>query len=250
MKLPSKRSHREHHPPQLPPKLFCSFVTGVQRPIRSSRTALPPTRALADTNLFVNLIASGVAGAAVTAVVTVTNENKDAEIERIQTLEGALPFAGAALIDAVAHSIPGLNVLFSLLAEPAGAAAGVAYLFTLILSAPSVDPNTLAPEGTVLDAKKADDSRAAVRVPFTEIIPTALRVVDTSNDASSGAGWTIGKDGLPKLPINSVLLVLGVGGVILEAAAHAPVLSLLLPRVLSVAGWLAGVGYVLNMNKK
>ena len=214
----------------------------MSRPARATRLV---TRA-GDTNLFVNLIGSAVAGAAVTAVVTYTAENTDKEIERIQTAEGIIPIAAAVGIDAVAHSIPGLNVLLSLLSEPAGAAAGVAYMFSLILSAPSVDPATLAPEGTVLDAKKADDSRGSVRVPFTRIVPTLLKVVDTTNDASSGAGWTIGKDGLPKLPINSVLIVLAVGGLILEAAAHAPVLSLLLPRILSVAAWLAAAGYVLD----
>lgn len=228
--------------------LFSFFCpAGVPRPARGVRMV---TRALADTNLFVNLLSSSLAGAAVTTVVLATSENRDEQIEKVQTLEGALPFAGAVLIDAVAHSIPGLNLLFGLLSEPAGAAAGVAYLFSLVLSAPSVDPSTLAPEGTVLDAKKANDSRAFVRVPFTDIVPTALKVVDYSNDASSGAGWTVGTDGIPKLPINSVLLVLGVGGFILEAAAHAPVLSLLLPRVLSVAGWLAAVGYGLNVTKK
>lgn len=35
---------------------------------------------------------------------------------------------------------------------------------------------------------QADDVRAAVRVPFTRIIPTALSVIDTTNDSSSGAG--------------------------------------------------------------
>ena len=210
------------------------------------------TRALADTNLFVNAIASAIAGAAVSTVVIATSENRDEQIEKVKALDTQtlIPFGGAIIADVVAHSIPGLNVLLGLLAEPAGAAAGVAYMFSLVLSAPSVDPATLAPEGTVINAKKADDSRGFVRVPFPEIVPTLLKVVDTSNDASSGAGWTIGKDGTPKLPINSVLLVLGIGGIILEAAAHAPVLSLLLPRVLSVAGWLAVVGYVLNMNKK
>jgi len=85
-----------------------------------------------------------------------------------------------------------------------------------------------------------------VRVPFTQIVPTALEVVDFDNDGSSGAGWTIGKSGLPKLPITSVLAVVGVGAVILEAASHAPVLSIFMPRVLSVAGWLAGAGYLLD----
>lgn len=204
------------------------------------------THALADTNLFVNLLSSAIAGAAVTSVVTFTSENKDQQIEKLQTIEGATPFVAAVAVDAIAHSIPGLNLLFNLLSEPAGAAAGVAYMFTLILSSKAVDPATLAPEGTVLDAKKADDSRAFVRVPFTKIVPTTLDVLDPTNDASSGAGWTIGKDGKPKLPINSVLIVLGVGGIILEAAAHAPVLGLLLPRVLSVAGWLAATGFALD----
>lgn len=35
---------------------------------------------------------------------------------------------------------------------------------------------------------QADDVRAAVRVPFTQIVPTALSVIDTTNDSSSGAG--------------------------------------------------------------
>jgi hypothetical protein len=76
--------------------------------------------------------------------------------------------------------------------------------------------------------------------------PSCAQVVDTTNSASSGAGWTTGPDGLPKLPINSVLLVLGVGGLILEAAGHAPVLGLFFPRVLQVAGWLAAAGWALD----
>eukprot|EP00889_Picochlorum_renovo_P005034 jgi/Picre1/32064/NNA_007412.t1 len=200
---------------------------------QSSRRSLSvKTYALSDTNIFINLLSSLTAGAAVTAVVTATGEGDiDKSIEKLQTVEGAAPLIAAFVIDAIAHSIPGLNILFNLVSEPAGAAAGVAYMFSLVLSAPSVDPSTLAPEGTVLDAKKAEDSRGFVRVPFTQIVPTALEVIDYENDSSSGAGWSIGKDGKPKLPINSVLIVLGVGGVILEAAAHAPVLSLLLPRV-------------------
>jgi len=123
----------------------------------------------------------------------------------------------------------------------------VAYLMTFILSSPAVDPNTLAPKGTLLDAEKAGDARGAVRVPFTKIIPTALAVVDPTNSGSSGAGWKASAPGgLPKLPLNSVLIVLGVGGLILEAAAHAPVLSLFMPRVLTVAAWLAVVGWALD----
>jgi len=101
-------------------------------------------------------------------------------------------------------------------------------------------------QGTILNAEKAEDSRGRVRVPFTKIIPTALEVVDFDNDGSSGAGWTIGKTGLPQLPITSVLAVLGVGAVILEAASHAPLFNIFMPRVLSVAGWLAGAGYLLD----
>ncbi|KAG2500614.1 hypothetical protein HYH03_001381 [Edaphochlamys debaryana] len=212
-------------------------------PVSSRRVA---ARAIDDTNFFINILGSGLAGAAVAAVTTYTAENRDKEIEKIQTVDGALPIGAAVAVDAIAHSIPGLNVIFNLIAEPVGAACGVAYMMTLILSAPSVDPNTLAPEGTVLNAKKAEDSRAAIRVPFTKLIPTALKVVDTSNEASSGAGWTIGENGLPKLPINSVLIVLGVGGVILEAAAHAPVMSFFLPRVLTMAAWYAAVGFALD----
>lgn len=73
-------------------------------------------------------------------------------------------------------------------------------------------------------------------------VSAALKVVDMKNEASSGAGWTIGENGLPKLPINSVLIVLGVGGVILEAASHGPVLSLFMPRVLQV-----GASHTLHM---
>lgn len=63
----------------------------------------------------------------------------------------------------------------------------------LVLSSPSVDPKTLAPEGTVLNAKKVEDARAVVRVPFTQIVPLALQVVDTENTGSSGQGWKIGE---------------------------------------------------------
>ncbi|KAI8468620.1 MAG: hypothetical protein J3K34DRAFT_426741 [Monoraphidium minutum] len=211
-----------------------------------SRRPCVTARAGLDTNIFVNVLASSAAGAAAMAVVLVTAEDTAQEFERVKTLEGALPIAAAIGVDAVAHSIPGLNILLALLSEPVGAAAGVAYMMSLVLSSPAVDPQTLAPKGTILNAEKADDSRARVRVPFTRILPTALEVVDFDNDGSSGAGWTIGKSGLPKLPITSVLAVLGVGGLILEAASHAPVLGLFMPRVLQVAGWLALAGYALD----
>lgn len=58
--------------------------------------------------------------------------------------------------------------------------------------------------------------------------------MDSSNSGSSGAGWAPGEDGLPSLPITTVVGVIGVGCVILELLAHAPVLSLFLPRVLQV----------------
>lgn len=71
-------------------------------------------------------------------------------------------------------------------------------------------------------------------------------MIDFSNDGSSGAGWKIGENGLPKLPITSVAAVVGVGCVILEAASHAPVIGLFMPRVLQVAGWMAAAGYLLD----
>jgi hypothetical protein len=218
---------------------------------RQSTTARPRarvvTRAIDDTNFIVNLLASSAAIAAATAVTTITAEDTDNEIARLQTLDGYAPLAAAVLADTLFHSIPGINILFSLLTEPLGAAAGVAYMMSVIISSPAVDPNTLAPKGTLLNAEKAQDARAAVRVPFTQIVPTALKVVDFSNTGSSGAGWTKGEDGLPKLPINSVLIVLGVGSLILEAAAHGPLLSLFLPRVLQVTAWVAGAGYAYNL---
>jgi hypothetical protein len=64
----------------------------------------------------------------------------------VQTAEGLIPLGAALAADVISHSTPGLNVLLSLLAEPAGAAAGVAYLMTLVLSSPAVDPSTLAPK--------------------------------------------------------------------------------------------------------
>lgn len=85
---------------------------------------------------------------------TATAENREAEFERIKTLEGAAPLAAAIVADTVAHSIPGLNLLLGLLTEPAGAAAGVAYMMSLVLSSPAVDPKTLAPAGTILNAAK------------------------------------------------------------------------------------------------
>ncbi len=125
--------------------------------------------AVDNPNLFVELIGSSLAGAAAAAVTVVTAENRDAEIERVQTVPGAVPIAAAVAADAVAHSIPGLNILFGLISEPLGAACGVAYMMSLVLSAPAVDPATLAPKGTVLNAEKADDVRASVRVPFSQV---------------------------------------------------------------------------------
>uniref|UniRef100_A0A7S0RZN0 Uncharacterized protein n=1 Tax=Chlamydomonas leiostraca TaxID=1034604 RepID=A0A7S0RZN0_9CHLO len=224
-----------------------------QLPARAARSVA--VKALDDTNFAVNLLSSAAAGSVAAAVTIATAENREKVIEKVQNLDTwtIAPIGGAILADTLAHSIPGLNVLFSLASEPLGAACGVAYMMTLVLSSKAVDPKTLAPEGTVLNAQKAEDSRASLRVPFTKLIPTALKVVDPENKGESGEGWTIGPDGLPKLPINSVLIVTGVGVLILEAASHAPVFSLFMPRVLQVAAWLAVVGYgieVAGLEKK
>lgn len=60
-----------------------------------------------DTNFFVNAIASTVCVAVPAAVAVLTSEDTDAELKRLQSVEGAAPFAAAALADAVAHSVPG-----------------------------------------------------------------------------------------------------------------------------------------------
>lgn len=117
---------------------------------------------------------------------------------------------------------------------------------TLLLASPSVNPNTLEPKGTALAAETAEDARSAVRVHFSQIVKTATKVIDFENKASTGAGWEVGKDGLPKLPINSVIFVVGAGVFILEAAGHSAVLSFFFPRLLSVAGWLAVSGFFLD----
>ena len=64
-------------------------------------------------------------------------------------MEGAAPLAAAVAADALAHSLPGINLLLTPASELFGAAAGVAYLMSVLLSSPSVDPNSLAPKGTV-----------------------------------------------------------------------------------------------------
>jgi len=202
-------------------------------------------RAFDDTNLFINLFSSGAASAIVAGVTLATAPNRDGEIARIQTVDGAVPLGAAVAADAIAHSIPGLNVLFGLAAEPAGAAIAVSYMMSVLLSAKSIDPQTLAPSGTLLNQETAADSSAGARVPYTKIVPTLLAVIDYENTGSSGLGWDP-KEGLPKIPINSVAIVLGVGALILEAAAHAPVFSLFFPRVLTLACWYAGAGYFLD----
>lgn len=58
--------------------------------------------------------------------------------------------------------------------------------------------------------------------------------------------WGSSEGGLPKLPITSVAAVLGVGTIVLEVLAHAPVVGLVLPRVLTYAAWLAAAGIVLD----
>jgi hypothetical protein len=60
-----------------------------------------------DTNIFVNLVASSVCAVVPAAVAVLTSEDTDAEVKRLQTVEGAAPFAAAVAADAVAHSIPG-----------------------------------------------------------------------------------------------------------------------------------------------
>lgn len=214
----------------------------------ASRRATRRVQVNAGDNIVLSVLTSGVAGAVVAAVTTFTNENRDKEIERLTSAEGVIPIAAAVGVDAVVHSIPVLGSLVSLVSEPVGAAAGVAYLMSILLSSPSVDPNTLAPKGGVLNAEKvsSSDSRSRLRVPFTRIVPTALEVIDTTNKSSDGSGWSIGADGLPKLPLTSVLVVLGVGGTIVELISHAPVLSLFMPRVLQVAAFYAASGAVLD----
>lgn len=85
----------------------------------SAPAASRPRRAVAaralDTNLFANIFISGFCGAAAAGVTIVTSENRDKEIERIQTVDGALPIGAAIIGDAVLHSIPGFNVLFQLI---------------------------------------------------------------------------------------------------------------------------------------
>lgn len=58
--------------------------------------------------------------------------------------------------------------------------------------------------------------------------------------------WGSDVKGLPKLPVTSVVAVLGIGTILVELLAHAPVLSLVLPRALSYAAWLAAIGFVLD----
>lgn len=59
-------------------------------------------------------------------------------------------------------------------------------------------------------------------------------------------GAQVSKDGLPKLPVTSVAIVVGVGSLILEAAGHAPILSTFMPRVLTCAACLALAGWALD----
>jgi hypothetical protein len=63
------------------------------------------------------------------------NGKQDTEkaIENLQTVDGAVPLIAAVVIDSIAHTIPGLNVLLGLLSEPLGAACGVAYLMSFVL---------------------------------------------------------------------------------------------------------------------
>ena len=51
-----------------------------------------------------------------------TAQDRDGELERIQTVEGAAPLAAAVAADALAHSLPGLNLLLAPASELFGAA--------------------------------------------------------------------------------------------------------------------------------
>ncbi|MEW5314746.1 MAG: hypothetical protein WDW38_006217 [Sanguina aurantia] len=248
----------------------------IARPTRSSQRTRVVAAAIDDTNIFINLLASSACMTIPAAVTIATSEFRDAEIEKVQTLDGALPLIAAASVDAICHSIPGINLLFGLVAEPVGAACGVAYMMSILLSSAAIDPATLAPKGTVLNAQKsANPVTAAVRVPFTSIIPTTLKVRHGEQDVG-GLGALQTEEQLemfvvrsltrpstrataeppgrsltasPQLPLNSVLVIVGVGCLILEAASHAPVLTFFMPRVLSVAGSLAAVGWALESTK-
>ncbi|CAG9459992.1 unnamed protein product [Pedinophyceae sp. YPF-701] len=203
-------------------------------------------RAGGDPNLVLEVLASAAAASVVGGVTIFTAPDRDGEIEAIQTVPGALPLGAAVLADGIAHTIPGLHPLLALASEPVGAAAGVAYMMSILLSAQAIDSATLAPKGTLANVETAKDNSAAVRVPFRDVVPTALSIIDWENEGSSGKGWDP-SEGLPKVPINSVAIVIGVGVFILEAAAHAPVLTFFMPRVLTVACWYAVVGYVLSL---
>ncbi len=154
-------------------------------PLLQARRPSVQAKAIDETNFALNLLSSTTAAAVVTAVTVATNENRDKELERLQNVSAAAhaslwdafgavqptpqclcahmritslacgpqldtwaiaPIGAAVAVDSIVHSIPGINVLLSLLAEPVGAAAGVAYMMTLVLSAQQVDPKTLAPE--------------------------------------------------------------------------------------------------------
>lgn len=71
------------------------------------RRAPVAARAGLDTNFFVNAVTSTVCVAIPAAVAVLTSEDTDAELKRLQSVEGAAPFAAAVVADAVAHSIPG-----------------------------------------------------------------------------------------------------------------------------------------------
>lgn len=223
------------------PRAFTAAARPAGVPTLVRKVARPSVaaRALDETNFFVNLLASSSAGAVAYAATVLTAENKEAEVEKITSLDvNALgPLGAAILVDALVHALH-----IGPMGEPLGAATGVAYVLSLVLSSSKVDPKSLAPTG-----EKAKDARAAVRVPFTSVISTLHKVVDVENNAASGAGWKTGPDGLPKLPVTSVLGVIIVGSVFLELVAHGtPVLNQFMPRVLQVAGWLATAGFVVN----
>lgn len=100
-------------------------------PLAQGQTRSVAARAFDDTNFALNLFASTLCLSIPAAVTTITSAEKEKDIERLQTLDGALPLIAALGADAIVHSIPGINLLTGLVTEPLGAAAGVAYIMTV-----------------------------------------------------------------------------------------------------------------------
>lgn len=101
----------------------------------SRRATVQPPRALGvdDHNIILNLLLSSVCATVPAAISAVTSENRQAAIERLQTVEGAAPFAAAAAADAVRPS--------SSLPAPAVPSPSL----SLLLSTPAVCTRTQRP---------------------------------------------------------------------------------------------------------